>query len=85
MEQQSNIHAEQKIIERLRRLPPQQLHEVVQFIDFVAERGRVKILTGKIENVRNCILDLRGRGKGEELVKKLIQSRREDQGHDERK
>lgn len=85
MKQQSNIHAEQKIIERLRRLPPQQLDEVVQFIDFVAERGRVKTLTGKIENVRNCILDLRGRGKGEELVKKLIQSRREDQGHDERK
>jgi len=85
MEQIRNMHNEQKIIERLRRLPPQQLDEVIQFIDFVAERGREKTATGKVDDVRNSILDLRGRGKGEQLVKRLLRSRREDQRHDERK
>ena len=76
---------EKRIIERLRRLPPQQLDEVIQFIDFVAERCREKTATDRVEDVRHSILDLRGRGKGEELVKKLLRSRREDQRHDERK
>ena len=85
MEQILNTHNEQKLIERLRRLPPQQLDEVIQFIDFVAERCREKTAAGKVHDLRRSILDLRGQGRGEQLVKKLLRSRREDQRHDERK
>ena len=85
MAQILNTHNEQEIIERLRGLPPQQLDEVIQFIDFVAERGRERTATCKVEGIRNSILDLRGRGKGEQLVKRLLRSRREDERHNERK
>jgi len=85
MEQHSNIHAEQEIIERLRKLPPQQLDEVIQFIDFVAERRKVMMDFPKVDNVKASILLLRGRGRGEQLVENLLRSRREDQIHDERK
>ena len=37
MEQQSNIDTEQKVIEKLRGLPPQQLDEILQFIDFALD------------------------------------------------
>ena len=84
MQHKSNIHTEQKIIERLRRLPPQQLDEVIQFIDFIAKRRREKVAR-KVDDVRTSILSLRGRGKGEQLVEKLLRSRQEDQRHDERK
>ena len=85
MEQILNTHNEEKIIKRLRGLPLQQLDEVIQFIDFVAERCREKTATGKVNDVRHSILDLRGRGKGEQLVRRLLRSRREDQRHDEPK
>ncbi len=85
MEQVLNTHNEQKLIKRLRSLPSQQLDEVIQFIDFIVERRREESATDKVHDVKRSILDLRGRGKGEQLVKKLLQSRREDQRHDERK
>jgi len=85
MKQHSNIHAEQEIIERLRKLPPQQLSEVIQFIDFVADRRKVMADFPKGDDVKASILSLRGRGRGEKLVENLLRSRREDQMHDERK
>ena len=85
MEQILNTHNEQKLIERLRGLPPHQLDQVIQFIDFIAERRREKKAANKVHDFRRSILDLRGRGRGEQLVKKLLRSRREDQRHDERK
>ncbi|MDZ7696749.1 MAG: hypothetical protein U5R49_07445 [Deltaproteobacteria bacterium] len=84
MEQMKYTHTEQKIIERLKRLPPQQLDEVIQFIDFIVERGEEKMTTYEIDDVKRSILDLRGRGKGEHLVERLLRSRREDKKLEER-
>ena len=85
MEQVLNTYNEQKLIKRLRGLPPQQLNEVIQFIDFIVERRREETAAGKAHDLKRSILDLRGRGRGEQLVKNLLLSRREDQRHDERK
>jgi hypothetical protein len=79
-----NKRTEQKIIERLKRLPPQQLDEVIQFIDSVARRRRSISPDTASDDLKRSILALRGRGKGEHLVEKLLQSRREDQSYDER-
>lgn len=86
MGQVLDTHTEQKIIERLKKLPPQQLDEVIQFIDFIVERRHEKKSTiCKADDVRRPILELRGRGKGEHLVERLLRSRREDKEIDERK
>ena len=85
MEQLRNTHNEQKLIKRLRNLPPQQLDEVIQFIDSIIEKRRKETTTGKVHDLKRSILHLRGRGRGEQLVQKLLRSRREDQRHDERK
>lgn len=85
MGQMRETHTEQKIIERLKKLPPQQLGEVVQFIDFIVERRQEKMTTYKIDDVKRSILDLRGRGKGEHLVERLLRSRREDKELEERR
>lgn len=74
---------EQKIIERLKRLPPRQLDEVIRYIDNIAEREREEF-PNNTDELRRSILALRGRGKGENLVKRLLQSRREDSRADER-
>lgn len=66
-------------------LPPQQLDEVIQFIDFIAERPRMNATDSTVDDLKRPILALRGRGKGEQLVDRLLQSRREDQRYDERK
>jgi hypothetical protein len=84
MGQTLSRHSEQKIIERLRRLPPQQLDEVIQFIDFIVERRRRNAADFSADDLKGPILALRGRGKGEQLVERLLQSRREDQRYDER-
>jgi hypothetical protein len=80
-----NKHIEQKIIERLRRLPPQQLDEVIQFIDFIVEWRRSSTNAYTADDLTGPILALRGRGKGERLVERLLESRREDQRYNERK
>lgn len=85
MGQTLNAHTEQKIIERLRRLPPQQLDEVIQFIDFILERRGSSTAVSETVDLKRSILALRGRGKGERLTERLLQSRREDQRRDERK
>ncbi|MFH0726855.1 MAG: hypothetical protein V2B19_10980 [Pseudomonadota bacterium] len=83
MGQAINTYNEQKIIERLKKLPPQQLEEVIHFIDFMVERGHKAMTLCKTDEVKLSIMDLRGRGKGEHLVEKLLQSRREDKVLDE--
>ena len=72
------MHTEQKIIERLKRLPPQQLDEVIRFIDSITEVSNTPVDDEKKAGISDSILNLRGRGKGEQLVKKLLLSRRED-------
>jgi len=79
-----NANSEHEIIERLKRLAPQQLDEVIQFIDFIVERRQRGTISFEAEDVKSSILALRGRGKGERLVERLLQSRREDQRRDER-
>jgi hypothetical protein len=85
MAQELDGHTEQKIIERLKKLPHQQLDEVIRFIDFIIERPQEKSEASNSDDINRSILNLRGRGKGEHLVKRLLQSRREDQIHYERK
>jgi hypothetical protein len=80
-----NKNTARKIIERLRGLPPQQLDEVIQFIDSIAQRRRSAPIDPASDEPNRSILALRGRGKGEHLVERLLQSRREDQGYDERR
>ena len=81
------MHAEQRIIDRLRRLTPRQLDEVIHFIDAVVERNQKIAATpdSNGEDVKGYIKTLRGRGKGEHLLERLLQSRLEDRMRDERK
>lgn len=85
MGQVLNRHTEQKIIKRLKGLPPQQLDEVIKFIDSIVERRQKNTLVSVADDMRRSIIALRGRGKGEQLVERLLQSRREDKRYDERK
>ena len=80
-----NKHTEQLIIERLRGLPPQQLEEVIQFIDFIAERRRRVTADVASNDLMRSIQALRGRGRGEHLVERLLQSRREDKSYNDRR
>ena len=72
------MHTEEKIMERLKKLPPQKLDEVIRFIDSIAERSQGQVGVSDSNDLRKSILNLRGRGKGEQLVKRLLQSRRDD-------
>jgi len=83
MEQEIDTHAEQKIMERLKKLPPRQLDEVLQFIDSIAELEDGKAVLSGIDDIKRSIKDLRGRGKGGHLVEKLLRSRQEDKKFDE--
>jgi len=83
MGQTLTTETEQKIMERLKRLPPQQLDEVIQFIDNIAEGERESPIC-QTDELKRSVVALRGRGKGENLVKRLLQSRREDLRADER-
>jgi hypothetical protein len=85
MGQVLDTNTEQKIIERLNSLHPQQLDEVIDFIDFIVERGQKNTSFFEAVEMKHSIIALRGRGKGEHLVERLLQSRREDKRHDERK
>lgn len=79
MGQELKTHAEERIMERLKHLPRRQLDEVIQFIDFIAGRQHGK--EGSLrDDIKGSIVDLRGRGKGERLVERLLRSRREDEG-----
>lgn len=78
-------HSEERILKRLRGLPRRQLEEVVQFIDFITERARCGESEGGAADLRETIIALRRRGKGEHLVERLLQSRREDRRYDDRR
>jgi hypothetical protein len=83
MGQTLTTETEQKNMERLKRLPPQQVGEVIRFIDNIVEQ-KPKCSVYEIDELRRSVLALRGRGKGENLIKRLLQSRREDLRADER-
>ena len=87
MEEELNRHTEQKVVEKLRLLDPQQIPEVYDFIDFLVEKRRKKreLISPETMNQKDPIQALRGRGKGEQLVERLLQSRRDDRHRDERK
>jgi len=69
-------------MERLRHLPARQLEEVVNFIDFILERGKRETAFCRADEAKLSILELRGRGKGERLIEKLLRSRCEDKALD---
>ena len=85
MEQELNAATEQKVIEKLKCLPPRKIDEVIQFIDFVARKEQDITPSEKTDDFKTVIPSLRGRGRGERLVSRLLRSRREDQIADERK
>jgi len=87
MEEELNRHTEQKVIEKLRLLDPQQIPEVYDFIDVLVKKRRKKreLISPEAMNQKDPIQALRGRGKGEQLVERLLQSRRDDRHRDERK
>ncbi len=76
---------EQRVIEKLKELHPQQLDEVFRFIDCIVRRDHEKTNNDRACDVRRSIMELRGRGKGEALVERLLKSRREDKKLDERR
>lgn len=87
MEKEFNRHTEQKIIEKLKLLDYRQIPEVFNFIDSLAEkrRKRQELILPENRDRKDPIQALRGRGKGERLVEKLLQSRRKDRNRDERR
>jgi len=87
MEKELNRHTEQKVIEKLKLLDPEQIPEVYNFIERLAEKERKKpkLVSTTARDQKDPIQALRGRGKGERLVERLLQSRREDRNRDERK
>jgi len=83
MAQLLDANTERRILERLRALPSQQLDEVMQFIDSIVERRCKDGTVHQTDEIKRSIQILRGRGKGEQLVSRLLQSRRDDLRHDE--
>lgn len=70
------MQTEQKIIEKLKKLPPRYLEGVLSFIDSILEQPREQLdaFSGDVES--RSIPGSNGRYKGEELLKKLLESRR---------
>ena len=87
MEKEINRHTEQKIIEKLKLLDYRQIPEVFNFIDSLAEKRtkRQDLILPEDRDRKDPIQALRGRGKGERLVEKLLQSRQKDRNRDERR
>ena len=72
------MHTEEKIIEKLKKLPPKRLDEVIHFIDSITEMSEGQADDPHNDDLNKKILNLRGRGKGEKLVKRLLKSRQKD-------
>lgn len=87
MGKESNRYTEQKIIEKMKLLDYRQIPEVFNFIDSLAEkrRKRQELILPENRDRKDPIQALRGRGKGERLVEKLLQSRQKDRNRDERR
>jgi len=85
MERQLNSGTEQEVIEKLKSLPPQKIDEIIQFIDFLSQKERSVTPPNESHDFKTILFSLRGRGRGENLVSRLVQSRREDQLADEKK
>lgn len=55
-----NSNFENKILNRLRGLPPQKLDEIIQFIDFVVERNQQNLSYIEEGKAKSSIMALRG-------------------------
>ena len=64
------MQTEQKIIERLKKIPPQYLDGVLSFIDSILEQPQEQS-RAEIRSIQNSNC----RYKGEELLKRLLESR----------
>jgi len=85
MERQLNPGTEQKVIEKLKSLPPQKVDEIIQFIDFISRKDRSVAGPNESHDFKAVLFSLRGRGRGEHLVSRLVQSRKKNQIADEKK
>ena len=72
------MRTEEKIIERLRKLPPQHLDKVLNFIDYILEQIQNQEAAADGDAGSRPIPESNRRYKGEELVKRLRELSRED-------
>ena len=69
------MQTEQKIIEKLKKLPPRYLDGVLSYIDSILEQLQEQLDTFSGDDESRPIPGSNGRYKGEELIKRLHESR----------
>lgn len=73
-----------KIVEKLNHLPDEDLSEVMDFLEFLAWKAQqTQVVHVKSGSTAEALRMLRGRGKGEKLVERLLKARQVDQAIDE--
>jgi len=74
-----------KIVEKLNHMPEDDLSEVMDFLEFLAWRAQQPpVPQMKSSSTAEVLRALRGRGKGERLVERLLAARQTDQTIDEK-
>ncbi len=73
-----------KIVEKLNHVPEDDLSEVMNFLEFLAWKAQqTPAPPVKSSSTAEVLRALRGRGKGERLVERLLAARQADQTIDE--
>lgn len=75
-----------KIVEKLNHVPEDDLSEVMDFLEFLAWKAQqTQVAHVKSSSTADAISALRGRGKGEKLVERLLEARQADQAIDKQR
>jgi predicted glycosyltransferase len=75
-----------KIVEKLNHVPEDDLSEVMDFLEFLTWKAQqMPAPPMKSSSTAEVLSALRGRGKGERLVERLLAARQADQEIDERR
>jgi flagellar motor switch protein FliG len=73
-----------KIVEQLNHVPEDDLSEVMDFLEFLAWKAQqTQVSHMKSSSTAEVLSALRGRGKGEQLVERLLAARQADRKIDE--
>jgi len=73
-----------KIVEKLDHVPDKDLSEVMDFLEFLAWKAQqTQPVHAKSASTAEVLRMLRGRGKGEKLVERLLEARQADRTIDE--
>ena len=73
-----------KIVEKLNHVPEADLSEVMDFLEFLAWKAQqTQAAPMKSSSTAEVLSALRGRGKGEQLVERLLEARQLDRKIDE--